>query len=58
MDISSVGAVDAAVAATGSTGVQGSIAVSVLASTEQMMQQAAATLLASLGVGQGVSLEA
>jgi hypothetical protein len=57
-DISSVGAVDAAVGAIGSSGAQGSIAVSVLTSTEQMMQQTAAILMASLGLGQSVSTEA
>ena len=58
MDISSTGAVATAVGATGSTGIQGSIAVSVLSSTEQALQQQAATLLASLGLGQSVSTEA
>ena len=58
MDISSTGAVATAVGATGSTGLQGTIAVSVLSSTEQILQQQAATLLASLGLGQGVSTEA
>jgi hypothetical protein len=57
-DISSVGAVDAAVGATGTAGVQGSIAISVLSSTEQMMQHTASILLASLGLGQSVSTEA
>jgi len=57
-DISSVGAIASAVGALGSAGVQGSIAVSVLSSTEQALQQQTATLLASLGLGQSVSTEA
>ncbi len=57
-DISSVGAVDAAVGATSAAGTRGSIAISVLSSTEQMMQQTASILLASLGLGQSVSTEA
>lgn len=58
MDISSAGAVATAVGATGTAGIQGTIAVSVLSSTEQILAQTAATLLASLGLGQSVSTEA
>lgn len=52
------GAIDAAVGATGGDDVAASVAVSVLSSTEAMMQEAAATLMASLGVGQVFSTEA
>ena len=57
-DISSVGAIDSAVGALSAGGVQGSIAVSVLSSTEAALQQQVATLFASLGLGQSVSTEA
>lgn len=57
--MSDVSAIASAVSATGSSnGTQASIAVSVLGSSEQEMAKLASILMASLGVGQGVSTEA
>jgi hypothetical protein len=58
-DIASVnGALSAAVAGTGSTGAESAIAASMLTGTEALLAEEAATLMASLGVGQSVSTEA
>jgi hypothetical protein len=51
-------ALDSAVGATGGDNEAAQIAVSVLTSTEAELETVAATLMASLGVGQGVSTEA
>jgi hypothetical protein len=57
--MSDISAIASAVSATGSSsGTQLSIAVSVLGSAEQEMAKLASILMASLGVGQGVSTEA
>jgi hypothetical protein len=57
--MSDISAIASAVSATGSSsGTQSSIAVSVLGSAEQEMAKLASILMASLGVGQGVSTEA
>jgi hypothetical protein len=57
--MSDISAIASAVSATGaSNGTEASIAVSVLGSTEQEMAKLASILMASLGVGQGVSTEA
>lgn len=51
-------AIASAVSATATPGVQGSIAVSVLNSTEKQTAELARILMASLGVGQGVNTAA
>jgi hypothetical protein len=57
--MSDISSISSAVAATSaSSGTQSSIAVSVLGSAEQEMAKLANILMASLGVGQGVSTQA
>jgi hypothetical protein len=56
--MSDVAAIASAVTASATPGIQGQIAVSLLSSAEQEMAAVASILMASLGVGQGVSTEA